>query len=198
MPIFNEAWGVETYDEPVITYAVPPIKDESQNPPVLRLNSLEYYPTFFYSETDVSTTNYGTSVTADGMTNTKKYFPTNTKWGDFLNLKQVTDVKNNDVVFVLPENDNPFLKKGERTLKNSVLLRNRDSNGNGVIDEGEIKWYIADRKQITSFAMCDVGIDGDAKLFTIENQFDFLQKKMWGNPVLAKFGISTSNASTAI
>lgn len=196
------AWGVETVDEPVITYPVPgKIQNPSDPNSPLTQDKMEYYPTFFYKENNLTKEDYGTDETKPGMVNTKKYFlgSPNNRWDSYLNIQKITDLSDGSTVKVLPENGQSLLKTGERTLKNSILLRNRNFNGDDIIDENEIKWYIGDRNQISSLAMADVGISGDAKLFNIENEMKYRTGQSWGNPdPQFKLPMTGSKASSAL
>lgn len=49
----------------------------------------------------------------------------------------------------------------------SVLLRNRDLDGDGTIDANELRWYIASLDQLCGLFLGDQGIDGDAQLYPI-------------------------------
>ena len=46
------------------------------------------------------------------------------------------------------ENEVPQLKDGYESLRYICMSRNRDNNGNGIIDRDEIRWYLASVKQL--------------------------------------------------
>ncbi|MGL5981629.1 MAG: hypothetical protein ACRCZY_12295 [Phocaeicola sp.] len=52
----------------------------------------------------------------------------------------------------------------------ACLQRNRDLNGNGVIDDNEIKWYLPALNQYVGMFIGDAGISEEAKLYT-ENKY---------------------------
>jgi hypothetical protein len=54
---------------------------------------------------------------------------------------------------------------GYRTLLHSILTRNRDNNGNGVIDAEELRWYITSLEQLYGLYIGELGMDADAKLY---------------------------------
>lgn len=63
-------------------------------------------------------------------------------------------------------NDEPILVDDYKSLRYSCLSRNRDNNGNGVIDKDEIRWYTAAIQQVLGIYMGADGIDNGARLYT--------------------------------
>ena len=57
------------------------------------------------------------------------------------------------------------LKSNYATLLYSTLMRNRDNNGNGVIDAEELRWYIASIEQLYGLYIGELGMDADARLY---------------------------------
>ena len=49
----------------------------------------------------------------------------------------------------------------------SPLLRNRDLDGDGIIDPEELRWYIASLDQLCGLFLGDQGLSGDAQLYPI-------------------------------
>ena len=49
----------------------------------------------------------------------------------------------------------------------SVLLRNRDLDGDGIIDPDELRWYIASLNQLSGLFLGDQGLSSEAKLYPI-------------------------------
>ena len=62
--------------------------------------------------------------------------------------------------------DETLLRDGYKTLLHSVLTRNRDNNGNGVIDAEELRWYITSLEQLYGLYIGELGMDADAKLYS--------------------------------
>ncbi len=58
----------------------------------------------------------------------------------------------------------------KETLRYSCLTRNRDENGNGIIDANEIKWYMASINQLGSLYIGDQGLHADAILYPYYKQ----------------------------
>jgi hypothetical protein len=50
----------------------------------------------------------------------------------------------------------------------SVLLRNRDLDGDGIIDPEELRWYIASLDQLCGLFIGDQGLSSEAQLYPIE------------------------------
>ena len=58
-----------------------------------------------------------------------------------------------------------FLRHSYHNLRYTFLLRNRDNNGDGYIQDNEVRWYIASINQLTSLFLGGEGISGDAQLY---------------------------------
>lgn len=96
-------------------------------------------------------------------------------WSDFFNITH-NEVSDGTIGWELPEDydeqnltgekDNiHFLNKESKSLRYSFLLRNRDNDGDGVIDKNEIRWYIASLQQLTDLYIGGEGIIGDAQVY---------------------------------
>lgn len=66
------------------------------------------------------------------------------------------------------------------------MSRNRDENGNGTIDENEIKWYLASVDQYKGMWAGEEAFDTDARLFKATESEWLALKKAFGNGVDAK------------
>lgn len=73
------------------------------------------------------------------------------RWDDFLDLTATNTV--------------PILKVDKQYPRYSCLSRNRDNDGDGVIDEEEIRWYMASSNQLIELFVGGFGIDGAARLY---------------------------------
>lgn len=73
------------------------------------------------------------------------------KWSDFLELDGT--------------NETAQLKSDYNYLRYSCLSRNRDNNGDGIIDADEIRWYMASDIQLIGVFLGAYGIEGDARLY---------------------------------
>ena len=89
-------------------------------------------------------------------------------------------------------NDEPLMREEYRYLRYSCMSRNRDNNGNGLIDEDEVRWYMGATNQLIGLFMGDYGLEGDARLYQrTRQQQESINKYDWRQHVLA----STVNGS---
>lgn len=58
-----------------------------------------------------------------------------------------------------------FLKDDKAVLRYSAMMRNRDNNGNGVIDPEEIRWYTASLGQLQFLYFGELGLNEAAILY---------------------------------
>lgn len=73
------------------------------------------------------------------------------RWDEYLNLTGT-----NETAQLLPDYN---------YLRYSCLSRNRDNNGNEIIDADEIRWYMASDIQLIGVFLGAYGIEGDARLY---------------------------------
>lgn len=73
------------------------------------------------------------------------------RWDDYLNLTGT--------------NETPHLLTDFDYLRYSCLSRNRDNDGDGIIDPEEIRWYMASDIQLIGVFLGSYGIEGDARLY---------------------------------
>lgn len=85
------------------------------------------------------------------------------RWDEYLNLRGTNETARlwdkND-----PDNPDPT-KYDYNYLRYSCLSRNRDNNGNEIIDADEIRWYMASDIQLIGVFLGAYGIEGDARLY---------------------------------
>lgn len=60
------------------------------------------------------------------------------------------------------------------TVSTSMLSRNRDLNGNGVIDADEIRWYVGAVGQYVGIWLCEEILPAESRLFDITLMHDFV------------------------
>ena len=146
----TDAWGCETTDE---------FKDSHF---------------FFYGVNEQMRSNApsisSTSHTSqsNGLYNTFKLLGDNIDkvsgklWSRFVNYDRPNDY---------PTNSNEksyFLQDNAKTLLHSVMMRNRDNNGNGYIDIDELRWYVASIEQLQGIYIGELGIDATAAIYSAE------------------------------
>lgn len=124
-----------------------------------------------YSDADaaIARPNYGNNSRSNGLYNTARLWQLTDGNGGF-NYRYWTDYLDYD-----RENDYNliFLKDQDdlATARYTCLMRNRDNNGNNVIDPSEVRWYIASIQQLTALYVGDGGIHEDAWLYDRYNNY---------------------------
>lgn len=179
-PNLMNAWGCESEDE----------FDDSQ--------------LFFYNNSESMTsaaggqlTNIGTVSQKNGLYNTARLWGLvsgddayqSVRWDTYLDYERPNDysttIGGRDVTSY-------FLKNDYVTLRYATLMRNRDNNGNGVIDPEELRWYVASIYQLYDLYMGELGLNSDAALHTpeIASRADYTSgpysgAKGWRNHVIS-------------
>lgn len=118
----QNAWGLESVDEyanKVSTYNQDGSLDGSNNNTDL-LNGLAN-----------SVCEWGLS---SGKASNITTIENNIRWDKYLSFEE--------------ENEVPQLKNGYESLRYICMSRNRDNNGNGIIDRDEVRWYLASVRQL--------------------------------------------------
>ena len=132
---------------------------------------------YFYSSQETMTTTdggpynlgkIGGASDVNGLYNSLRVWgitPGITRWDSFLNFN-----RENDYTTTINGNDitTHFLNDNSVTIRYSTLLRNRDNNGNGIIDADELRWYIASINQLYDLYIGQLGLNADAALYTAE------------------------------
>lgn len=132
------------------------------------------------------------SVRLWGLCSTGNYiFDDSISWNSYLNI----EVKN----------ETPQLNSDKSNLRYSCMTRNRDNNGNGVIDRDEIRWYTASIRQLIGLYIAEGVISPSSRLYNRSPEDkNSTDKAKWmqhvisstqdgGNPMIvwAEEGIST-------
>lgn len=88
---------------------------------------------------------------------------TTLRWDDFLNLHSANETAQ---LWRTSDPDNTYNPKRDYYyLRYSCLSRNRDNDGNEIIDPDEIRWYMASDLQLIGVFLGSYGIEGDARLY---------------------------------
>lgn len=143
----NEAWGCETVDE-TNNQAWFYHPDE-------RLDNLQdsHKPRYKADNTSKTDGLYNTACLINLVKGTYSKEINNTlSWDTYLDYSE-SDVK---------------LKDQYLSGLHSVLLRNRDLDGDGLIDPEELRWYIASLDQLCGLFIGDQGLSSEAQLYPIE------------------------------
>lgn len=78
-------------------------------------------------------------------------FIATTEWGTYMDFEV--------------NNDTPQLKDTYKYLRYSCMTRNRDNNGNGMIDRDEVRWYMASIRQLIGMYVGEGLLSSSAKLY---------------------------------
>lgn len=165
-PSLKTAWGCETTDE--------------------TNGALWFYNR---KETKGDTTprpDWGNDSYANGLYNTARIWNltnrangfTSHRWDEYLDYDRENDYQDADDNTVLFLRDRDDLA----TARYTCLMRNRDNNGNGLIEAEEIRWYIASIQQLSALYTGDQGILYDAQLYD--------QNHSYGKDQVNKYGLS--------
>lgn len=104
----------------------------------------------------------------DNVTNTRENGRSN-----MLNiLKQGTDLKWDAVINTDISDINNILLRDYRSIWYACLMRNRDLNGDDIVQASEIRWYLASIDQLTDMFIGEAGIP-TAKLYQAEVNNDW-------------------------
>ena len=157
------AWGAETIDEFI-------------NSQLYYFNTNEtMYDTECY--TDLGNYNSITLSENNGLYNSLKMWGITlgeSKWSDYFDYKVVNDrISNitNKVAHFLVDDENKL------TLRYSSLMRNRDNDGDDIIDEEELVWYVASLEQLYNFYIGQPGVEREAYLYPEENDRKTIEDK---------------------
>ena len=63
------------------------------------------------------------------------------------------------------ENERPELNETHHGMAYSCLTRNRDNNGNGIIDRNEVRWYLAAHRQLLGMWVGEYALSLSARLY---------------------------------
>lgn len=166
------AWGTEHFDE---------------------YEKLTYDPVGFSTSE-----NRGNSDDYNGRLNTMREwglvganninFTTGVRWDKYLNLNATNE---ESLLRDGTQNDDNY-----KYLRYSCMTRNRDNNGNGVIDPGEVRWYMASIKQLIGVWMGADGIDNTARLYKrTASEKDSNDETVWRQHIVSSTGYA-GNSNT--
>ena len=157
-PDLSSAWGAEFTD------------DE------LESGATVYWKGLGYGRTTQPAEDRGNTSISNGRLNTLKEWKMLDKNGQTLSLGQEGDPKAEWATYLnlRADNETPLLRKDAeadyRYLRYSCMSRNRDNNGNGIIDPDEVRWYMGSDTQLMGLFLGAYGIEGDARLYQVPAQ----------------------------
>lgn len=97
------------------------------------------------------------------------------------------------------ENELPQLKDGYESLRYICMSRNRDNNGNGIIDRDEIRWYLASVRQLIGMYVGDGVLESSVRIYnrsTADRNSN--DPARWRQHVISSTKYPTSNEPTII
>lgn len=173
---------------------------------------------YFYNSSETMTTtdngNYnlgrlGATSKVNGLYNSVKIWgitPGSTRWDSYFNYNRENDYK---VTLNGNSITSYFLNDRNVTMRYATLMRNRDNNGNGIIDADELKWYVASLNQLYDLYIGQQGINNEAALYTTEmaaqpnerfNSGPYRNAYKWRNHVICSTwtGGSSNNAQLQV
>ena len=147
---------------------------------------LEEFGPVTWDGTAYSDDEYISNSESNGQVNFSSYFNSNENWSTYISSAKFGHFDNN---VLLAEG---AMKSGKDVAKYQCISRNRDENGDGVINSEELKWYLPAIEQCLTVWYGYPSLGGDAKLH-IDYQGYFSstrieQKRVWYIDEGASFG----------
>ena len=147
----TSAWGTETVDETSDKFWFYDDRETTGN---------------WSSYLDLGKNDYGNDSESNGLYNSArlwelsdgKSFTAGKRWDEFLDFSKEND---NEQLYFKEDADAHTL----RTLRYACMMRNRDNNGDGIIDASELRWYMASSRQLMNLYIGQAGISGDAIIY---------------------------------
>ena len=170
----TSAWGLEYTD------------DE------LESGATHYWKGYNKGKSSVPAEDRGNTSVSNGRLNTMKEWLLLDKNGADLHIGQENDELAlwSTYLNMTAENTTPLLRKDAeadyRYLRYSCLSRNRDNNGNGIIDQDEVRWYMGSDTQLMGLFMGSYGIEGAARLYQVSAEDQLSNdRNVWRQHVIA-------------
>lgn len=91
------------------------------------------------------------------------------------------------------DNDHPELKDDYKYLAYSCLTRNRDNDGDGVIDPEEVRWYTASVNQLVGMWVGNEALSPTARLYQPQNKNSIGDNREWRSWVVSSTASSITN-----
>lgn len=134
------------------------------------MEHIDEYPALTYNSVGTGTNDQrGNTEPYNGRLNTMREWglvgASNTvynsaqRWEEYLNLTADNTTPELHTAATHPQGRN------YEYLRYSCMARNRDNNGNGTIDPGEVRWYLASIRQLVGVWMGADGVDNTARLY---------------------------------
>lgn len=171
--LLRTAWGIEREDEYPDTWRY--------NEPATNIGA---------PNTDTSRDS-GNNDPEDGRLNTIK------EWGLFKSNTEIEqNVKWETYLNYMVTNDVPELKEDYRKLRYSCMTRNRDNDGNGYIDQDEIRWYMASIRQLVGMSIGQGLLKFDSRLYNRNStERESMDNAVWRQHIISstQYGGNSNN-----
>lgn len=139
------AWGCETVDEKTSNYGFYNTNESVTNAPA----------SFDFLNNDSPDNGLYNTLGLWGLNNNGA-MRADARWETYLDYKRENDY--NQI----------WMKDSYAVMRWSTMMRNRDNNGNGVIDPEEIRWYQAATNQLLGLYIGELGVSNEARLYNTE------------------------------
>lgn len=106
----------------------------------------------------------------EAVMETERLLPGNVTWGTSMSdgrantMGWMTGHKWNEVLYTSADNAHAMQEDYNRVAY-ACLMRNRDLNGNNVVDDNEVRWYLAAIDQLTDIYLGEEALDVNARLY---------------------------------
>lgn len=115
------------------------------------------------------------------------------RWDEYLNLTATNEMTAMHTAATHPRGRN------YEYLRYSCMSRNRDNNGDGIINAGEVRWYLASIRQLVGIWMGADGVDNTARLYQRNAQQKASDdERDWRQHVVSSTTGSNSNNPTIV
>ncbi len=190
----KSAWGAEVVDETFgygWFYSMGGLNDNSNsNNSKYESTSSDKIPTADYIDLPVNTSDNGLYNSVSNWQFIEEgSFKSGLKWEDYLDHEVLNDEPY--VRLRTHDNDGNEIHPSIASLRMACLMRNRDLNGNGTIEPGEIRWYMASSEQVYGLFLGGMGLTEMAQTYTRANA------NMSGKYYDPKHGYGKKNAGVA-
>lgn len=165
------AWGCETVDEKTSNYGFYNTNESVTNAPA----------SFDFLNNDSPDNGLYNTLGLWGLNNNGT-LRADARWETYLDYK-----RENDYNLI-------WMKDSYAVMRWSTMMRNRDNNGNGVIDPEEIRWYQAATNQLLGLYIGELGVSNDARLYNTEyavNGYD----ATYGHRIFRRHVLSSTKCS---
>ena len=147
------AWGCETVDEFMTTQLYFYSSNETM---------------YSYDNGSYNLGLIGKTSEVNGLYNSLRMWgitPGTTRWDSYIDYDRDNDYETTVSGHRLKTY---FINDNSVNMRYASLMRNRDNNGNGIIDADELRWYIASLNQLYDIYIGQQGLNNDVALYTAE------------------------------